>query len=115
MTRTALATDDEDPRERRSALARIRDNLEEARRLRPVVPGSMTPGSLRWPRCNFYRDPTEAERTEMQIPDGVTIGCENTQAEGPLYFYVPVEGGAVRVGVCQEHCDWLMLHHGIDR
>jgi hypothetical protein len=64
--------------------------------------------------CAFFDTPTEAQRARLKITDpDVVLGCENRQGEGPLYFFVPVEGGAVRVGVCTKHARWLRDHHGL--
>lgn len=65
--------------------------------------------------CQFFRTPTEAERAELPgLPDDAVLGCDDEQGPGPLYFFVPVRGGAVRVGVCPRHADLLAEHHGTD-
>lgn len=64
----------------------------------------MTPGRP----CSFYTTPTEAERQQLGITDpAVVLGCDNPQGDGPLWFFVPVEGGAVRVAVCEQHAEHL--------
>jgi hypothetical protein len=65
------------------------------------------------PFCNFFTTPTEAERATLAgLPADAVLGCGNLQGEGPLFFFVPVFGGAVRVGVCPHHADLLAAHHG---
>ena len=65
-----------------------------------------------WPPCAFFETPTEAQRRQLKIGDPeIVLGCKGRQGEGPLYFFVPVEGGAVRVGVCPKHARWLEEHH----
>ena len=66
-----------------------------------------------WPPCAFFAIPTGAEARRLKISDpDVVLGCRNRQGEGPLFFFVPVPGGAVRVGVCPEHAEWLARHFG---
>jgi hypothetical protein len=71
-------------------------------------------GFSRMPLCGYYSTPTAAEqkRNPGMYRDGIVLGCENEQAAGRLYFFVPVHGGAVRVGVCKKHADLLEKHHG---
>ncbi len=64
------------------------------------------------PLCQYFETPTEAERARMGAPPDVVLGCEAEQGGGPLFFFVPVHGGAVRVGVCPRHADLLAAHHG---
>lgn len=46
-----------------------------------------------WPRCAFFATPTEAQRERLKITDpDIVLGCEDRQGEGPLFFFVPVEG-----------------------
>jgi hypothetical protein len=67
-----------------------------------------------WPPCAFFNTPTPKQQRDLGITDpDIVLGCENRQGEGPLFFFVPVEGGAVRVGVCEEHARWLKQHHGL--
>ena len=67
------------------------------------------------PTCQFYATPTKAWReAHPWLSDDGVIGCEAEQGPGPLYFFVPVHGGAVRVGVCPRHADLLAKHHGAD-
>jgi hypothetical protein len=56
--------------------------------------------------CQFYASPTPEQAAQFKITDPeIVLGCKNEQA---LHFFVPVPGGAaVRVGVCQEHGDYL--------
>jgi hypothetical protein len=67
--------------------------------------------ALQWPLCQFFETPPPGHWASRIDPDGV-IGCERRQGEGPLYFFVPVEGGAVRVGVCPEHAGYLERLYG---
>ena len=64
--------------------------------------------------CNYFHVPTERERADLRIPEdsNVVLGCKNRQGDGPLFFFVPVVGGAARVGVCEEHAKLLKRHHG---
>jgi hypothetical protein len=41
------------------------------------------------------------------LPQGTVIQDPHDAGEGPLFFFVPVAGGAVRVPVCEEHCEVL--------
>jgi len=64
------------------------------------------------PLCQYYETPTDEQIAELGINDpGVVLGCPEDQGPGPLYFFVPVHGGAVRVGVCPRHADLLAEHH----
>ncbi len=63
--------------------------------------------------CNYFGLPTAQEKAKLGITDpDVVLGCGERQGEGPLYFFVPVHGGAVRVGVCPPHARLLEQHHG---
>ena len=63
--------------------------------------------------CQFYATPTKAWRDARPwFPDDGVVGCEEEQGPGPLFFFVPVHGGAVRVPVCRRHADLLAKHHG---
>lgn len=63
--------------------------------------------------CQFFAFPTAAEAAEMGISaTGMVFGCGRPQGDGPLFFFVPVEGGAVRVPVCEEHCGHLKRLYG---
>ena len=54
--------------------------------------------------CQFFLTPSEQEQATFKINDpDIVFGCENEQGDGPLFFFVPVDGGAVRVGVCPKH------------
>lgn len=64
------------------------------------------------PRCQYFGTPSKAERDELGASDDVVFGCEDEQGPGPLFFFVPVHGGAVRVGVCRRHADLLAKYHG---
>jgi hypothetical protein len=65
------------------------------------------------PFCNYFASPTDRERDLLKITDPeIVIGCKNRQGDGPLFFFVPVHGGAVRAGVCPEHAALLKQHHG---
>lgn len=67
-----------------------------------------------WPPCAFFDTPTPAQRKQLGINDpDIVLGCKGRQGEGPLFFFVPVEGGAVRVGVCDKHAAWLQEHHDL--
>lgn len=65
------------------------------------------------PLCSYYSTPTAEQRAELGLPDDtdVVFRCDAPQGEGPLFFYVPVAGGAVRAGVCVHHADHLSQHH----
>ena len=65
------------------------------------------------PLCAFYATPTAEIRQELGLADDTdeVLGCEHPQGEGPLYYFVPVEGGAVRVRVCVHHADLLSTYH----
>ena len=68
---------------------------------------------MRMPLCQFFDTPaTSGRNVGLALPDGHVIGCDNEQGQGPLYFFVPVHGGAVRVGVCPRHAELLAKHHG---
>lgn len=70
-------------------------------------------GKLEWPFCQYFGLPTDAERAKLGITDpDIVLGCKDHQGSGPLYFFVPVHGGAVRVGVCPHHAQLLEQHHG---
>ena len=71
--------------------------------------------TMEWPRCQYFASPTadETERLKIKDPE-IVLGCKNRQGEGPLFFFVPVHGGAVRVGVCKEHAELLKKHHGCE-
>jgi hypothetical protein len=70
---------------------------------------------MRMPTCQFFKTPTRAERDTLPgLPDDGVIGCGDEQGPGPLFFFVPVHGGAVRVGVCPRHAGLLAEHHGTD-
>lgn len=63
--------------------------------------------------CHYFATPTEVERAKLPgLPDDAVLGCEDEQGQGPLFFFVPVHGGAVRVGVCPRHAALLAKHHG---
>ena len=65
------------------------------------------------PLCNSFSTPTAGERARMPgLPEDTVRGCKDEQGDGPLYFFVPVHGGAVRVGVCPRHAALLAEHHG---
>lgn len=65
------------------------------------------------PLCQFFREPSEAERERLKITDPeIVLGCKERQGQGPLFFFVPVKGGAVRVGVCPRHAEKLKRDHG---
>lgn len=74
-------------------------------------------GDQPMPLCAFYSTPTAEERAELGLPDDtdVVLGCDAPQGEGPLFFYLPAEGGSVRVPVCVHHADHLSTHHGPGR
>lgn len=42
----------------------------------------------------------------------VVFECGKPQGDGPLFFFVPVPGGAVRVPVCTEHGGYLARLYG---
>ena len=66
------------------------------------------------PPCAFYDTPTEAQRRTFKITDpDVVLGCKNRVGTDGSFFFVPVEGGAVRVGVCARHSRWLTGHHDL--
>ena len=65
------------------------------------------------PLCQFFETPTAEQRAASPwMTDETVIGCGDEQDEGPLFFFVPVHGGAVRAGVCRRHADLLAEHHG---
>lgn len=86
----------------------------ESGRVLVVVPSR---GVNPMPLCGYYSTPTEEQRIELGLPDDtdVVLGCDAPQGEGPLFFYVPAEGGAVRVPACVHHADHLSTHHGPGR
>jgi len=68
---------------------------------------------LEWPFCQFFYTPSGAERERLKIADPeIVLGCKDRQGEGPLYFFMPVHGGAVRVAVCPRHAEYLKRWHG---
>ena len=68
---------------------------------------------MNWPLCQYFETPSDADRAELGLTDPeVVLGCDEPQGEGPLFFFVPVHGGAVRVPVCRGHADLLAEHHG---
>ena len=92
-----------------------------------ILPGEKYPQRIRWvkghvvppgilsrmPLCGYFAEPTAAERARLPgMPPGTVLGCGDEQGEGPLFFFVPVHGGAVRVGVCRRHADLLAKYHG---
>jgi hypothetical protein len=65
------------------------------------------------PPCAFYDTPTPAQIRTFKIEDpDIVFGCKNRQGEGG-FFFIPVEGGAVRVRVCPKHSAWLEQHHDL--
>lgn len=65
------------------------------------------------PLCQYFETPTSAELAKLPgLPDDAVLGCKDRQGDGSLFFFVPVHGGAVRVGVCRRHADLLAAHHG---
>ena len=70
---------------------------------------------MRMPLCQYFSTPTDEERVKLPgLPDGAVLGCKDEQGGGPLSFFVPVHGGAVRVGVCPRHADLLAAHYGTE-
>jgi hypothetical protein len=68
------------------------------------------------PLCQFYEAPGPDHPLltgtgQGGADEGVVFGCQEPQDEdpngGPLFFLVPVTGGAVRVPVCRRHGDYL--------
>jgi hypothetical protein len=58
--------------------------------------------------CQFYGSPTAEEISQLGINDpDIVLDCGKPQGDGPLFFFVPVTGGAVRVPVCAEHGEHL--------
>lgn len=61
--------------------------------------------------CQFFAFPAVEERAAFGITSGsdpdLVLGCGKPQGDGPLFFFVPVPGGAVRVPVCTEHGGYL--------
>jgi hypothetical protein len=47
--------------------------------------------------CGFFETPPQAPESDQ------VIQCPEPQGAGPLFFLVPVPGGAVRVPVCDKH------------
>lgn len=66
--------------------------------------------------CQFFNGSTPEEaalpRIEQTSAPGLVFGCGNPQGDGPLFFFVPVPGGAVRVPVCTEHAERLAQLYG---
>lgn len=66
--------------------------------------------------CQFFSFPTAEESAELGITldsdPGLVLGCEAPQGDGPLFFFVPVPGGAVRVPVCAMHGERLAYLYG---
>jgi len=63
--------------------------------------------------CQFYASPTAEEVSQLGISDpDVVLGCDAPQGDGPLFFFVPVTGGAVRVPVCAMHGERLAYLYG---
>jgi len=57
--------------------------------------------------CGFYEPPSGDERDLLEIDPDLVLGCLKEIGDGPLFFFVPVKCGAVRVPVCQQHADYL--------
>jgi hypothetical protein len=66
--------------------------------------------------CQFFSFPTAEESAAFGITTGsdpnFVLGCEAPQGDGPLFFFVPVPGGAVRVPVCAKHGERLAYLYG---
>jgi hypothetical protein len=66
--------------------------------------------------CQFFAFPTAEESARLGITmdtdPNLVLGCGNPQGGGPLFFFVPVPGGAVRVPVCAEHGEHLSRLYG---
>lgn len=58
-------------------------------------------------RCQFYTTPPPDEAASLHLDADAVFGCMKEQGDGPLWFFVPVQGGAVRAAVCAEHGDLL--------
>jgi hypothetical protein len=66
--------------------------------------------------CQFFSFPTAGESAAFGLdtdanPD-LVLGCDAPQGDGPLFFLVPVTGGAVRVPVCAKHGERLAYLYG---
>ena len=58
-------------------------------------------GEFRNPLCAYF----EHDETLAKPDSPVVFNDFHEAADGPLYFFVPVNGrDAVRVAVCEEHC-----------
>lgn len=56
------------------------------------------------PWCAYF----EPAPPEDGLPQGAVVQDPHDAGEGPLYFFVPLaDGAAVRVPVCEEHCEVL--------
>lgn len=68
--------------------------------------------------CQFFSFPTAEESAEfgitMDSDPNLVLGCDAPQGDGPLFFFVPVPGGAVRVPVCAKHGERLAYLYGPD-
>ena len=68
--------------------------------------------------CQFFSFPAAEESAAFGITTGadpdIVLGCGNPQGDGPLFFFVPVTGGAVRVPVCAMHGERLAYLYGPD-
>jgi hypothetical protein len=63
--------------------------------------------------CQFYSTPTAEEAAQFGVNDpDIVLDCGNPQGDGPLFFFVPVPGGAVRVPVCAMHGERLAYLYG---
>lgn len=63
--------------------------------------------------CQFYETPTAEQVALFKISDPeIVLGCKRKAGDGPLHFFVPVPGGAVRVRVCAQHAAALQQHFG---
>lgn len=66
--------------------------------------------------CQFFSFPTAGESARLGITmdsdPNLVLGCEAPQGDGPLFFFVPVPGGAVRVPVCAKHGERLTFLYG---